>query len=299
VGFTIFNDDKLIDMNENKLAALLSLLADPDKEIQKHIEQELIELPASIIPQLEDFWLESKNPLFQERLEIIINKIQFNNVKKELINWSKSKKPDLIDGAILVNKSYNPNLLTDLIRKRIDKIKEDVQLELNENLTPLEKIKILNNIFYNIYNYQALPPNQLSNWDGDIGTVLSQKHGNYFIISIIYAGIAQELNIPIYGINLPGSVLLCYKDDSDIQSYQKDTNSIVFYINPADKGSIFGQADLKHILEIKNIESKSKYYKSISNTSMIKRLVQHEISVYKKLNLNSFIPNFKELFKAI
>ncbi|WP_372752068.1 transglutaminase family protein [Labilibaculum sp.] len=286
-------------MNENKLAALLSLLADPDKEIQKHIEQELIELPVNIIPQLEDYWLESKSPLFQERLEIIINKIRFNNVKRELINWSKSENPKLIDGAILVNKSYNPNILIDSIRKSIDKIKQDVQLELNDQLTPLEKIKILNNFFFNIYNYQAISPNQLSNWDGDIGTVLSQKHGNYIIISIIYAGIAQELNIPIYGINLPGSILLCYKDDSNKQMNQKNTDSIVFYINPVDKGSVFSRDDLQHIMEVKNIEAKSKYYKSTSNTSMIKRLVKHDISVYKKLNLDSFIPNFKDLFKSL
>ncbi|MDM8158250.1 transglutaminase family protein [Labilibaculum sp. K2S] len=286
-------------MNKNKLEALLSLLDDPDKEIHKSIEKELIELPVSIISQLEDSWLESKSPLFQERLEMVINKIQFKTVKKELIAWSSNKNPNLIEGAILVNKSYNPNLLIDPIRKSIQKIKDDVSLEINDHLTALEKIKILNHFFYNIYNYQALSPNQPTNWDGDISTVLSQKHGNYIIIAIIYAGIAQELNIPVYGINLPGSVLLCYKDESSVKSNIENTNSILFYINPIDKGTVFGQKDLHHIIKAKNIVNRPQFYKLASNTSMIKRLVQHEINVYKKLNLNSFIPNFKELFRSI
>jgi regulator of sirC expression with transglutaminase-like and TPR domain len=290
---------KPIIMNKNKLEALLSLLDDPDKEIHKSIEKELIELPVSAIPQLEDFWLESKSPLFQERLEMVINKIQFINIKRELINWSSNENPNLIDGAILVNKSYNPNLLIDPIRKSIQKIKEDVSLEINDNLTALEKIKILNHFFYNIYNYQPLSPNQPTNWDGDIGTVISQKQGNYIIISIIYAGIAQELGIPVYGIHLPNSVLLCYADESTSKTSKKNTDSILFYINPIDKGSVFSLKDLQQIISAKNIDNKAKFYKLASNTSMIKRLVQHEINVYKKLNLDSFIPNFKELFRSI
>lgn len=286
-------------MNKNKLEALLSLLDDPDKEIHKRVEKELVELPISTIPQLEDFWLESKNPIFQERLEMVINKIQFINVKRELIIWSSNEKPNLIDGAILVNKSYNPNLLIDPIRKIIQKIKEDVSLEINDNLTALEKIKILNHFFYNIYNYQPLSPNQLTNWGGDIGTVLSQKHGNYIIIAIIYAGIAQELGIPVYGIKLPGSVVLCYLDESTTKTSKGNTNSILFYINPIDKGSVFGLKELQEIISAKNINNKAQFYKFAPNTSMIKRLVQHEINVYKKLNLNSFIPNFKELFRSI
>ena len=286
-------------MNKNRLEALLSLLDDPDKEIHKSIEKELMELPVSTIPELEDFWLESKSLLFQERLEIVINKIQFNNVKKKLINWSADEKPNLIDGAILVNRSCNPNLLIEPIRKTILKIKHDVELEINDNHTPLEKIKILNHFFYNIYNYQALSPNQPTNWDGDIGTVLLQKHGNYIILSIIYAGIAQELGIPVYGINLPGSVLLCYIDKSPSKSKKKDTDSILFYINPIDKGAVFGVKDLKHIISAKKLENKAQFYKLASNSSMIKRLVQHEINVYKKLKLTNYIPNFKDLFKSL
>ncbi|MGQ1909425.1 transglutaminase family protein [Marinifilum sp. RC60d5] len=284
-------------MNENKLTALLSLLDDSSFEIYQRVEKELSNLPVSVIPQLEDSWLESKNTLFQERLEIIINKINFNHVKKELIKWGKSDTQNLIEGAILVNKSYNPNLLTDPIFKSIEKIKQDVWLELNDQLTALEKIKILNHFFYNIYNYQALSPNNPTNWDGDIGTVLSQKQGNYVMIAIIYAAIAQKLNIPVYGINLPGSILLCYVENDIIKSSK--TKEVLFYINPIDKGHVFGCKELEHLILAKNIDNRPKYYQPTSNTSLIKKLVKHEINVYKKLKLDSYLPNFRELYKAI
>lgn len=290
---------KPIDMNKNKLAALLSLLDDPDREIYHSIEKELAELPISTIPQLEDSWFNSKSETYQERLESVINKIQFTNVKKSLIEWGSSESLNLIEGAILINQSYNPNLLTDPIRKNVQKIKQDVSLELNDQHTALEKIKILNHFFYNIHNYHPSPPNQLTNWDGDIGTVLSQKNGNYIILAIIYAGIAQELGIPVYGINLPGSVLLCYKNEQHPESKRKPSDSILFYINPIDKGAVFGQNELSQIISTENIEDKAKFYLPTSNNSLIKRLVQHEISVYKRLKLDSYIPNFRELYKSL
>lgn len=284
-------------MNETKLTALLSLLDDPSLEIYRRIENELINLPIDTIPQLEDYWLESKSSLLQERLEQVINKIQFNHVRKELITWGKSDSQNLIEGAILVNKSYNPNLITDTIWKAIDKIKKDVWLELNDQLTALEKIKILNHFFFNIYNYQALSPNQPTNWDGDIGTVLSQKQGNYVIISIIYAGIAQELNIPVYGIQLTDSVLLCYVDKKGDSSNRDE--EVLFYINPIDRGKVFGKAELEYVIESKRISNRPKYFKPADNTSLIKRLVKHNINVYKKLKLDTYIPNFKDLYKSI
>ncbi|WP_421919838.1 transglutaminase family protein [Marinifilum sp.] len=283
-------------MNENKLTALLSLLDDPTPEIYKRIENELINFPISIIPQLEDYWLDSKSTLLQERLEQVINKIQFSQVKKELTNWGKSESPNLIEGAILVNKSCNPYLITEPIRKAIKKIKKDVWLELNNHLTALEKIKILNHFFYNIYNYQTLSPNQPTNWDSDIRTVLSQKQGNYVIISIIYAGIAQELGMPVYGIHLPDSILLCYIDKMDESSKKED---VLFYINPIDKGKVFGRTELQFLIESKKIVNRPKYYKAAGNTSLIKRLVKHNISVYEKLKLTTYVPNFRDLYKSI
>jgi len=284
-------------MNKNKLKALLSLVDDPNLEILQEVEKELIEFPIAIIPQLEDAWLESKNSLFQERIELIINKIQFTHVKKELIAWGKSDIPKLIDGAILVNKSYNPNLLIDPILKVIQKIKKDVWLEINDQLTALEKVKVLNHFFYNIHNYQPLSPTKPTNWDGDISTVIAQKQGNYIILAIIYAGIAQELDIPIYGIHLPDSVLLCYLDK--VEGYNTSPSNILFYINPIDKGNMFDRKELESIILSKGVENRPKYYEPTSNPSLIKRLVKHEINVYKKLKLNSYLPNFKELYKSI
>ncbi|MFA8436139.1 MAG: transglutaminase family protein [Marinifilaceae bacterium] len=285
-------------MDKKKLDALLALLDDPNPEVFQSVTKKLLELPTSVVPVLEDIWLESKNKPLQDRLEEIIKKIEFNGIKKELVKWCKSSKKNLIEGAILVSKSYNPHLLTEPIQKDIQKIKTDVWLELNDRLTALEKVRILNHIFFYIYNYRTLPPNQPTNWDGDISAVLTQKQGNYIIMAILYAGIAQELNIPIYGINLTGSVLLAY-EDVNAKAKKEGERPVLFYINPIDRGNVFGHKELEYIIKQKGITNLKKHYAPCPNTTLIKRLLEHQISVYKRLNLNSFIPNFKDLYKCI
>ena len=98
-------------MNEDKLHALISLLDDSDPNVYMNIGKELSKLSASNIPYLEDIWLESDSAILQERLEIIIDEIHSNSIIKELINWKNSPKQDLIDGAILINRSVSYHLV--------------------------------------------------------------------------------------------------------------------------------------------------------------------------------------------
>lgn len=285
-------------MDKTKLDALLSLLDDPNPEIFKSVSKQLLELPITVIPELEDMWLESKDQTLQNRLEEIIKRIEFNSVKNELIKWSQGKVINLIKGAMLVSKSYNPHLLEEPIRKIIKKIRTDIWLELNERLTALEKIRVLNQIFFLHYNFKTIPPNTPYNWDGDISAVLSQKQGNYIIMAILYAGIAQELQLPVYGLNLPGSVLLTYVDINTKPNH-KGEHPVLFYINPIDHGNVFGRKDLEFIIRQKGIQNLKSHYHQCSNVVLIKRLLEHEISTYHKLNLSTYIPYFQELFHSL
>ena len=42
----------------------------------------------------------------------------------------------------------------ELIHKTINQLKQDTWLELNENLTALEQVNVLNRIFFEIHDYQ-------------------------------------------------------------------------------------------------------------------------------------------------
>lgn len=285
-------------MKDAKLFALMSLLDDSDPGVYLNISHELSKLPASNIPQLEDIWLESDSPIFQERLEIIINEIHLNSIIKELINWKNSPKQNLIDGAILINRSVSYHLSITNIKAVINKIINEIKHEVKEQESCLDKIKILNHFLFFIHNFAVLSPTEETNWGGNISTVLSQKKGNYIITSIIYAGIAQSLKIPVTGIQLPNSILLSCERYS-IESTSKKSKRSYFYINPIDNGAVLSSVQLEHVIKFKKLNNLPQYYKPCNNLNLIKLLIQNQIYCYGRQNNYRYVEVLKKLLNVL
>ncbi len=92
--------------NTKEISALVKLLDDPDQEIYQHVEARLLLYGNEVIDYLENVWEHSLDALLQERIENIVHKIQFSNVKEDLNLWYQSGAFDLLKGALVINR-YN------------------------------------------------------------------------------------------------------------------------------------------------------------------------------------------------
>ena len=80
---------------DNELKALLVLLEDTDEEIYQIVENKLLNMGLEIVPSLEKAWDNSLDNLFHQRIENIIESIQFASITKKMDNWVKSEQGDL------------------------------------------------------------------------------------------------------------------------------------------------------------------------------------------------------------
>ena len=114
--------------------------------------------------------------------------------------------------------------------------------------------------------------------------MVETKRGNPYSLAIIYAGIAQQLGLPIYGVNLPRNFVLAYKDTQPLEpSSTKKTNNVLFYINPYSKGTVLSYNEIDHYLDQLNIEKKTEYFEPCTNLQTIAKFVEHLITSYKKI----------------
>lgn len=282
--------------NNREIDALIQLLDDEDTEVFKHVHDKLISLGPDVIPNLEEAWAGELNPLAHDRLEEIIHEIQFTLLDSEWEDWTFLDSQELLTGAYLVAKYHYPDLQLEEIQKKIAKIKQSIWLELNYNQTPLEQIQIFNQIFYNYHNFKG---SQTSSdyQDFCINTVLDTRKGNSIVIGIIYQVLAQELNLPVYGVNLVRHFILafCKKAIFDFYAEQSLEREVMFYINPVNKGSIFSRNEVKDYLEKMKVDQDPKNFVPASNVSIIKELINYLIEIYQSQNREDRVRELRKL----
>lgn len=287
-------------MDKSEINALIKLLDDTDEEIYNHIEGKILSYGKEIIPFLEDAWGYSFDATLQQRIVEIIHKIQFDLLKTELLNWSKSEDQNLLTGATLLSRYQYPDLDEVKLNQQLEKIKRDVWLELNDNLTALEKVKVINHILFEVHGFSGNTTNFHSPQNSFINQVLDTKKGNPLSLSIIYSLIAQRLDIPIYGVNLPEHFILAYVDTDVLPTQPQDLKAdILFYINPFSKGSVFDRKEIDVFLKQLKIVPEESFFSPCSNLLIIQRAIRNLIYSYKKAGNIENSEELKILMKTI
>jgi regulator of sirC expression with transglutaminase-like and TPR domain len=270
----------------NALNALIALMDDPDEEIYAHVHDKLLEYGPDAISYLESSWEEKDfGLLFQSRIETIIHEIQFEECKRQLKNWSESSAKDLLKGAILIAKYQYPGLDENVVYTFVERVRRDCWLELNENMTAFETIRIINKVFFGQYHFTGNSQNYSSPLNSYINTVIETKKGNPLSLSILYSAVAQLLELPVYGVNLPNHFVLAYMDTNGTNSFlsQGNEHGVLFYINTFSKGSIFQKDDIEQFLKSIQVEPDPHHFEPCSNSEILRRMLTNLIASFQQV----------------
>jgi regulator of sirC expression with transglutaminase-like and TPR domain len=114
----------------------------------------------------------------------------------------------------------------------------------------------------------------------------------------LYSIIAQGLNIPIYGVNLPEHFILAYRDEFTIQN-EGEEESILFYINPFSKGAVFSRREIDTFLKQLKLDQNRIFYESCSNVDIVCRQLRNLIVSYEKLGYPNKVDDLKKLLSIL
>ena len=161
-------------------------------------------------------------------------------------------------------------------------------------MSAIEKIKLINHVFYGTYGFSGNTTNHQDPNNSYLSHVLDTKRGNQISLAVIYSIIAQKLDIPVYGVNLPQHFILAYVDSSQDNDFQ---NGILFYINAFNKGFIFGRRDVDSFLKQLNITPDKQFYEPCTNDEIIQRVLRNLISSYDKQSAPHKVSELEELLE--
>ena len=263
-------------MDEKELHALVTLLDDPDQLISEEIENKLLSLGPEIIPSLEEYWESAFDPFIQERLEKIIHAIQFDQIKSELLIWKMSNSFNLLEGLIIINSYQYPSYDNNLIRMSLEELKRDIWMELRYEMTPYEKVSLMNYVLFDKFGLPGNTNDYHNPQNSFIGRVLETKKGNPLTLSCIYSIVAQKLDIPIFGINLPKHFILSYLDED------QNADHLLFYLNAFNKGQVMQKADVISFLKQLNLPLSKEFMLPCDNVTILKRVLRNLVTAYEQ-----------------
>ncbi len=278
---------------------MINLLDDPDNEVINVVSDNLLKKGVNIIPLLEKAWESTLNELLQERLENVIQTIQFDITKNKLEKWCSTGYDNILEGAYNLALFQFPEIDFNMIDEEIENIRKDVWLEINNNLTALEKVKILNYVIFDLHKYSKNTSNFYSPQNSYINQVMETKKGDPISLAIIYMSVAYKLGLPIYGVNLPINFILAYKDEYRQYDSKDETEDILFYINPYNKGVVLGKREIDYFLAQQKLKHNRSYYVPCTNIDIILRLINNLIMAYEKVGFTDKINKLKELIRII
>jgi regulator of sirC expression with transglutaminase-like and TPR domain len=267
-------------INLTEVNSLIRLLDDPDPEIYSHVHDKLLSYGTEAITHLESAFEQAFDAIQQDRIAGLVHEIQFGIVKNDLKLWHQSGAFDLLQGILIINRYQYPDLDEQKIINQLEAIKRDIWIQMINEASPVEQVKLINHVFYHMYGFSGNTTNHQDPQNSYLSQVMETKKGNQILLAIIYSIIAQKLDIPVYGVNLPQHFILAYVDESQESEFE---SGILFYINAFNKGFIFGRRDVDMFLKQLNLNFDKQFYEPCSNTDIIKRVLRNLISSYEHL----------------
>jgi regulator of sirC expression with transglutaminase-like and TPR domain len=277
-----------------EINALLHLIEDPDEEIFLSVSERFVGLGNEIISILEDFKNSSSAQDVQEKTQLIIFKIKLKSLTENLSEWQETDADSLIEPSLFVADYVNTETDKENLFFELEKIRKSVWLELNNYLTPLEEINIINKIIFGYYKFKSKETSYANILEFDLYSLLMTKSANSFPIASLYLIVSEMLGIAVRPVDVPKQNLLCYLE-KNILNPSENSEEILFYIDPSG-GHIYTQNDIENYLKKIDYFPHPMEIKPISNSQFLAKWLL-EISKAEKASGNIF--NAQEITKII
>lgn len=286
-----------MEQEQSSLPALINLLDDPDDKTFEIIREKIFSFGNEAVPPLEKALENSFDSLVQSRIGEIIHRIKQEGFTYQIADWIKFGSSDLLKGFILLSMIHYPDLNPEELVVKIEQMKMDAWLELNDNLTALENVKVLNHIVFDLHRFEGNRINLYAPTNQYINTLLDSRKGSPLTLGMLYIILAQRLKIPVFGVNLPQHFILAYTSETNLPA--TTPGEVLFYINPFNKGAVFTRREIELFIRQMQLKPEPAFFAPCSNVDIILRLVNNMILTYTQLGRQERVEELKSILEMM
>ncbi len=265
-----------------EILALVSMMDEPDPKIFSDISGKILHHGQEALPYLELEFESVTDDFLRSRIEALMNDIRHDTVFRVLQSAIGGHgQDDLLKAWLGISKYHYPGIAEEEILEKVDAIRKDVWLEVNDNLTALEQVKVFNHVFYGLHGFRGNIENYHSPDNIFINRVLMTMKGNPLSIGLLYMLVAHRADIPVMGINLPEHFVLAYMGETiDTESLRIRDDQPLFYIDAFSNGNVFSAREINDFLDKLGHEPLPGFFSPCSNKEIIIRMLNNLVVAY-------------------
>lgn len=272
------------ELRLGELRALLSLLDEPDADNYIRIQDKILSYGEAAVPELEALLDQHFNEMVLQRVMDLVQHIQYDAVYDALKRWASEGAEDLLQGFLIVSQYQYPNLDDVEVRTRLDQLTRDVWLEINNDLTALEKVKVMNHVLFDVSGFSASKTEAHIPQDYLINTLLETRKGSPVSLAILYLLVAHRLDIPLYGVNLPRHFILAYvQENPGSKASFPGPDEVLFYLNPFNRGTVFTRNEIDLFIKHIKLKPDPAHYSPCTHKDIIRRLLNNLVFSYEQM----------------
>lgn len=250
--------------SKSPIYSLISMLDEPDPQTYQKISDSIVNFGSAAIPVLEKVSENSFDAQILERLDELIHRIHTDGILHDLHRWKVTETHDILQFLQILSKYHFRTLDMVALNDQITDMQKKIWLELNENLTSLECIRLVNHFTFKSWNLVPDSSNMLEPGNFFLSSVLDSKKTHPALLGAFYLGVCQRLTLPVFYVGLPENFILAYTSQPVFKPVFK-SGPILFYINPLLEGVIFNKTEIDRFLKSQEITPKPEYYEAVEN----------------------------------
>jgi regulator of sirC expression with transglutaminase-like and TPR domain len=265
----------MASIGENQIKALIKLLSDENARVARMVKEKLVEIGDPAIPFLLE--AESRQPVMAQRIEAVLDEIRGSRLEEELRQLSNREyqgiELDLEQGAFLIARYAYPALDVGAYVRRLDAMAEAVWDRMGTRGSADQAVKTLGRY---LFGEQGFRGNSKHYYDPDnsyLNRVIDRRTGIPISLSVLYLLIGRRLDLPVYGVGMPGHFLVKFEGERH-----------PIFVDCFNGGAVLTEQDCQRFLCQAGYGFDEQYLARSSHRAILIRMLKNLIVVYDRMN---------------
>ena len=259
-------------VSESQIKALIRLLADENVRIAKTICARLVEAGDPAIPLLQE--AEIEQPEMAARIAAVLEEIRGMRLEQEFHELLEKGdcQVDLERGVFLIARYAYPTLDERHYSTMLDDMASEVRDRLGSRVSGEEAVKSLGRFLFTEQGFHGNTKHYYDTENSYINKVLDRRTGIPISLSIVYLLLTHRLNLPAFGVGMPGHFLVKF-----------EAGKYKIFVDCFNGGALLAERDCTRFLQQAGYGFEDRFLDRTSNRAILVRSLKNLIPIYRKM----------------